>query len=119
MPPRLVPSTESPSRSDRRRHPRRIEIHPAKIYDGRAERFFAGETANVSESGALLKVARTMPIHAGVEIEVGVDVSRDGILSRRSFLPAQVVRVTPIDRFSQAIAVRFKELNQATALKAA
>lgn len=94
--------------SERRRHDRTCELHPAKVYDERAEKFFGAETCDISVSGALLKVNRTMPVRAGDVFDVGIAwTPSDVVIATEGLTRSRVVRVTPIDRFSQAVAVEY------------
>ena len=102
---------------ERRNSPRVCAVRPAKVYDPRAERYHVAETCNLSATGALLKVHRAMPIAAGDRLEVGILGPARGdspVLDGRDLLASRVVRVVPMDRFSQAIAVEFAQPDAAT-----
>ena len=93
---------------ERRASKRRTVIHPAKVYDQRADKYYPAETCNLSDDGALLKINRTMPISRGDTLDIGMATTDTGaVISREGFVTARVVRVTSIDRFSQAVAVQF------------
>lgn len=107
--------------ANRRESRRRVRITPAKVYDERAERYYPAETTNLSAGGALIKVNRSMPICRGDRLSIGIlrdfdlpeeqsgsaPVRQTSVLRREDFEPATVVRVTPIDPCSQAIAIQF------------
>lgn len=111
---------------DRRGHRRRIAIVAAKVYDERAERYFAAETTNVSASGCLLRINRTMPLNRGDRLAVGLAaqpattwmsgrpgaVPSQPVLRKAGLEAATVVRVTPIDPHTQVVAVHFDRVRQ-------
>ncbi len=93
---------------ERRGIDRDCSTHPVKIYDERADKYFAGRTSNTSRTGALLILQRSMPIAAGDEFCVAIARTTDEVVvGHNEMIPAEVLRVTPIDAFTQAIAVRF------------
>lgn len=94
---------------DRRTSPRIDAAHAAKVFDPRAQRYHPAQTCNVSASGALLKVQRSMPVMSGDRLDVIIDAGEDmqRMLALEDSVPCRVVRVSAIDRFSQAIAVQF------------
>ncbi len=93
---------------ERRGIDRDYTTHPVKIYDERADKYFAGRTSNTSRTGALLILQRSMPIAAGDEFCVAIARTADEVVvGQEAMIPAEVLRVTPIDAFTQAIAVRF------------
>jgi len=102
---------ESQSQTDqeRRLSPRIQAAYPAKVFDRRAERYHPAQTCDLSASGSLLMVQRSMPIHKGdlLDVTITTDDQTSRVLALEDFMPARVVRVTAIDRFSQAIAVQF------------
>lgn len=101
--------------ADRRRAVRLMLIRPAKLFDPRADKYFPGRTTNLSDTGVLLTVNRSMPIHTGDELSVGL--SRDefpSVLTSRDFRPSRVVRVIPIDQHAQAVALEFISPDSAT-----
>jgi len=96
--------------SERRRAYRETATHPVKVYDERAEKYFAGRTSNASNEGALLILQRTMPIAAGDRLHVAIAFRReDVVVHQDAMIPSEVVRVAPVDSFTQAVAVRFLE----------
>lgn len=100
----------SPLASERRSSERRASVRPAKVYDPRADRFYAGRTSNISADGALLCLRRSLPVHVGDRFEVGIAGDGDEVLLRLADLRlARVVRVTALDALEQAIAIEFNE----------
>ena len=97
--------------SERRRHPRMRAVRPAKVFLRAALRYSGGETADVSESGALLRVESARPIRAGDRVDVAVVREGEGgaVIESKGTPAARVVRVSPLDRFFQSIAVEFEE----------
>ncbi len=94
---------------DRRMSPRMSVAHGAKVFDPRAQRYHAAQTCNISATGALLKVQRSMPVMSGDRLDVAIDAddATRRVLALGDFVPSRVVRVMAIDRFSQAVAVQF------------
>lgn len=101
--------SQSQTGQDRRTSQRISVAHAAKVFDPRAQRYHAAQTCNVSAGGALLKVQRSMPICSGDRLDVIIDTEAElsRVLALDEFVPARVVRVSAIDRFSQAVAVQF------------
>jgi len=95
---------------ERRTNPRDYATHPVKVYDERADKYFAGRASNTSPNGALLILKRTMPIASGDNLSVALARTTDDVVfGQDELIPSEVLRVTPIDAFTQAIAVRFME----------
>lgn len=108
--PSMSPATRSDdswSNAERRRHPRRDFIRPCKVQRAGEIKFEAGQTSNISTSGALLRVALKHSIRPGEMLRVGVAWESAGVLESGSLLPARVVRVVPIDFHHQAVAVEY------------
>ncbi len=101
--------SQSQTGQERRLSPRVHAAYAAKVFDRRADRYHPAQTCDLSASGALLKVQRSMPIHKGdlLDVTITTDDETSRVLALEDFMPARVVRVTAIDRFSQAIAVQF------------
>lgn len=99
---------------ERRISPRVHAAYAAKVFDRRAQRYHPAQTCDLSASGALLKVQRSMPIHKGDHLDVTIttDDETNRMLALDDFIPARVVRVTAIDRFSQAVAVQFNAASE-------
>lgn len=94
--------------AERRGSERITLIKPAKIFDRRADKYFPARTTNISEGGVLLTVNRSMPIHTGDELAVGLSKEEfPAVLAERDFRAARVVRVIPIDQHAQAVALAF------------
>jgi hypothetical protein len=99
---------------DRRRHARYQVVRPCKVRDRRTLVFSPGMTADVSASGALLRIDRVRPILPGDEMEVAVAWTPNAVLGSDTLVRAVVKRVTPIDHYHQAVAVEFEAKNAAT-----
>lgn len=94
--------------TERRLADRNCVTHPVKIHDERADKYFAGRTSNTSRNGALLILQRSMPIAAGDEFCIAIARTvNDVVVGQHEMVPAEVLRVTSIDAFTQAVAVRF------------
>ncbi len=102
-----VPATQASTGRDRRIFPRRSFVRPCKVQRTGDVRFEAGETTNISASGALIRVAGRQPIRPGERLRVGVAWESNGVLESGSLLPARVVRVVPIDFHHQAVAIQY------------
>ena len=100
--------SESTFPLERRTARRYLAVHPAKVYDHRAQKYYPAQTSNLSQTGALLKVNRSMPLAVGDELAVGIAAGAgQTILSGDDLARARVVRVIPLDHLSQAVAVTF------------
>lgn len=93
---------------DRRRHERKSQVRACKVCDSKTLHFSPGQTSDISESGALIRVDRARLFGPGDELEVAISEGRGAVLSRESMVRAIVRRVLPIDYFNQAIAVEFQ-----------
>ncbi len=93
---------------ERRRHERNIVVRPCKVRDRRNLLFSPGQTHDVSESGALLKVDSARSFAPGDEVEVAVAWNHDAVLMSEGLVKARVRRVFPIDYHHQAIALEFE-----------
>lgn len=105
---------------DRRTSPRIQAAYSAKVFDAKAQRYHPAQTCDLSAGGALLKVQRSMPIHRGdcLDVTITTDDETSRVLAMDDFIPARVVRVMAIDRFSQAIAVQFNAASEMPAVVA-
>ncbi|MBL0926688.1 MAG: PilZ domain-containing protein [Phycisphaerales bacterium] len=92
---------------ERRRSARTAVARPCKVLDRRSLRFSPGETADVSDGGALLRIDRGRPFAPGDELDVAVAWSHQPVLADSSLVRAVVRRVTVIDDAHQAIGVEF------------
>ncbi len=96
---------------ERRTNPRDYATHPVKVYDERADKYFAGRASNTSRDGALLVLQRAMPIASGDNLSIAIARTADDVVfGDDELIPSEVLRVTPIDAFTQAVAVRFMEV---------
>lgn len=93
--------------SERRQHPRKTLIRQCKVRDGRTASYAAGQTADVSAGGALIRVDRARPYGPGDEIELVVSWDDRPVISAKDLVRARVRRVTPIDHHHQAVALEF------------
>lgn len=107
-----------PEPLERRRHDRRTVVKRCKIRDRRTASFAAGETADLSAGGALIRVERARPFGPGDEVDLVVDWDGRTVLSSDDMLRARVRRVTPIDHQHQAVALEFKQVAAAAAIAA-
>jgi hypothetical protein len=100
----------SANTDERRIAPRVAMTCPAKVYDAHSEKYFQGRTGNISDSGALILLQRSMPTFEGATFDVAIARSVEDVVVRRNeMIASTVVRVTPIDHHTQAVAVRFNE----------
>ena len=96
---------------ERRTNQRNYATHPVKVYDERADKYFAGRASNTSPDGALLVLQRAMPIASGDNLSIAIARTADDVVfGEDDLIPSEVLRVTPIDAFTQAVAVRFMEV---------
>ncbi len=101
--------------SDRRRHPRFPGAHAAKVFLPRALRFAGAETADLSASGALLRVDRSRTLSTGDEVEIAIAHANEAVAAAALMRRARVVRVLPMDHYHQAVAVEFAVPDSAAA----
>jgi len=93
---------------DRRRHPRLQVERPCKIYDPQSDKYFAGNTRDLSESGLLIDVPRVLELKPGDRVHVGVAMKRrQGLLLAKEMIEAIVVRALATVDDHTALAVRF------------
>lgn len=104
------------SENERRRHERNIVVRPCKVRDRRNLLFSAGQTHDVSESGALVKVDSARAFTPGDELEVAIAWNHDPVLAAEGLVRARVRRVTPIDYHHQALALEFVRAEAGTGL---
>lgn len=95
---------------DRRLSERLDLARPCKAYCPATRRFAAGQTRNVSESGALVTLTTTRPWLEGERIDVIVAWSHRGLLPADAMRRATVVRAEAPAGERQTIAIRFAEL---------
>ncbi len=95
---------------ERRRHERNIMVRPCKLRDRRSLLFSAGETHDVSSSGAMLRVDSARSFSPGDEVDLAVAWNHDAILAADGLVRARVRRVIPIDFHHQSLAVEFQRV---------
>ena len=105
--------------TERRKHDRQPIVHPCKVRDRRTASYSAGQTADYSPGGALIRVDRARPFGPGDEIDLVVAWDGEPIVHADALTRARVRRVTPIDHHHQAVAVEFVREAAMPAAKAA
>lgn len=100
---------DAPRDEDRRQHERKIVVSQCKIRDRRGLLFSPGQTSNVSEGGALVRVDRVRPFDVGDQIQFVMAPGEAGVLKSSMLVDAVVRRVIPIDYHHQALALQFVE----------
>lgn len=93
--------------AERRRSERHAMVRPCKVRDRRSLLFSPGQTSDLSDEGALLRLEGFRPFAQGDEVELLVAWAHEGVLSSDSLVQAKVVRVIPIDFHHQAVAIQF------------
>lgn len=92
---------------ERRRHTRQLVTKPCKVRDGRTARFIVGETTDVSEGGALIRLCRTRPLSVGDELHVVVTATSRVVIRERDMIRGRIRRVLQMEDNTQAVAVEF------------
>lgn len=92
---------------ERRRHARQLVTKPCKVRDGRTARFIVGETTDVSEGGALIRLSRTRPMFVGDELHIVVTSTSRLLVRERDMIRGHIRRVVQLEDSSQAVAVEF------------
>jgi len=106
--PTVVTTNQNRDKKERRSNDRLIMTRPAKLYESLFDRYYSGQTSNISPSGALIVVSRSIPIASGDSIEVAIaQDSLDAIIPKNQMVTADVVRVTAVDMHTQAVAIQF------------
>lgn len=103
---------------ERRRHARQELVRACKVRDIRTLHFTPGQTSDLSDSGALIRVDRARPYGPGDELDVALAASTGAVILSERMVRAVVRRVLPIDYHNQAIAVEFRGGPPALALAA-
>ncbi|MBL1218082.1 MAG: PilZ domain-containing protein [Planctomycetes bacterium] len=112
----LLTRDESRHDDERRSEERWVAVKPAKVYDRRADRYFTAQTCNLSQGGALLKIVRSMPIAAGDPLTITIGEAAEGpVVAQDQMVESKVIRVIPMDPYTQAVAVQYKQANHETA----
>lgn len=93
-----------PAGAERRRHAREHAARPFKLVQ-RGGRYVGGLTSNVSPGGALVCVERARAIAPGDEVRIAIDWIDKPVISESMMIKARVVRVTPMDHHTQAVAL--------------
>lgn len=93
---------------DRRLYPRTRASRGSKIFHRAGLAYAPGETTDLSEGGALLKVHSSRRFELGDIVDVVVEPKVEtGVIRTRSLIEAMVVRTAPLGDEKQYIAVRF------------
>lgn len=98
-----------PIATDRRNHTRTQVQRPCKVYCPATHRYLAGETCDLSATGALVRVDSPRPLAVGEEIKVVVAWDRKAVLPAHAMMTGKVVRIAASIGQHQAVAVRFAQ----------
>lgn len=81
--------------AERRRGLRIRQNRPVKVFDAAANRYFGGQTCDVSSTGLKIELPASMPVTAGKTITIHVGLSEKGqpLANRRAMIPAKIVWV--------------------------
>ena len=93
---------------DRRRHDRLWTVRGCRVRAVSRVRAETAETANVSESGALIRIGSTGTFGLGDEVEVVVAWDGEGLVRAEQAVRGVIRRIVPMDFHHQAIAVEFQ-----------
>ena len=87
--------TDDQRYAERRRGLRIHQTRPVKIFDQSANRYFGGQTQDVSSTGLKLEVPLGSPVREGetLNIHVGLSSSGQSLANRRQMMPARIVWV--------------------------
>ncbi len=108
-----------PEERERRSEPRSTVDWPCKVYLPQSGRYVAGQTCNLSRSGALLRLERSVNLAVGETIYLGIACKRRQALIRRADMqPVTIQRVINTTDDRPAVAVRF-DLPGAAAMRTA
>jgi hypothetical protein len=97
------------SGSERRRHPRIPTVALCKIRDKRNLLYAAGETINISSSGALLQLRGSRPFTTGDVIEVVIAEEDHPVVSREHVREGIIRRVSSDRSGHLSVAVEFED----------
>jgi len=88
-----VASEEEAVLPERRRGLRIRQRRPVKVFDPSMERYFGGQTEDLSSSGLRLELPAWAPLRPGkrLEIHVGLQGAGESLAIRRQMIPARVV----------------------------
>jgi hypothetical protein len=78
---------------ERRRGLRIRQNRPVKIYAPCINRYFGGQTHDISSTGLRIELPVSAPVDPGrrLEIHVGANDSGQGLANRRQMIPARIV----------------------------
>lgn len=117
MRPETQPATETaPARPagqaippfDRRLHQRTKVARLAKLFHRAGLAYAAGQTADLSEGGVLLKVHSPRRFEPGDTVDVVIEPKDPtGVVRTRSLIEGIIVRTSPLGDDQQFVAVRF------------
>ena len=99
--------TRTGTKDDRRIAIRHTSVLHAKVFHPTLDRYVPCQTTNVSEGGVLISIERSRPLLVGEEVRIALDWSQARLCGTDRMRHAQVVRVTPIDAHTQAVALEF------------
>ncbi len=94
--------------NDRRRHERRWTVRGCRIRALNRLRADPGETANISECGALIRVGSGWTFAIGEEVEVVIAWEGEGLVRSDRAIRGVVRRVVPMDFHHQALGLEFE-----------
>lgn len=79
--------------TERRRGLRIAQARPVKIFEHASNRYFPGETKDVSATGLRIALPVSAPVRAGklLSIHVGLSHSGETLANRRQMIPARVI----------------------------
>lgn len=97
------------SGSERRRHHREPMTLLCKVRDKRNLLYAAGETVNISESGALLQLRGSRPFMSGDIIEVVIASEDEPIVSRERVREGIIRRVSADRSGHLSLAIEFED----------
>ena len=86
---RLKISPDPTGGAERRRGLRISQSRPIKLYEPWSTRFIGGQTQNVSATGLRIELPKSAPVQPGKL--VCIHVGGNGLVNRRSMIPARVV----------------------------
>jgi len=88
-------SSDTDGGFERRRGLRVRQSRPIKVFEPTANRYFGGQTEDVSSTGLRLELPAGIAVRPGkvLSIHVGLSESGSALANRRSMIPARVVWV--------------------------
>jgi c-di-GMP-binding flagellar brake protein YcgR len=80
---------------ERRRGLRVRQQRPVKIFDSRTNRYFGGQTEDISATGLRIELPAYAPVRQGetLNIHVGLSSSGESLANRRQMIPVRIVWV--------------------------